>query len=241
MCISIDSRESDLISDVRECPPHDWLKVLHWSHHGDTSHLPEVLKGTHTWTAVEKHHKERWHSDYLSAAIARQFFDGSEYVDGDLENGEHFFIPVYETGDCVNGVIRWPYARRQKLDSEIRKLYDEEHQRRGLDWDKRASRRVNNLLQYFPADTWTPFVSLAAHHMITWILHEQGEGEIKNAVETNHELCLLTFKVNETEFYKLKELRSFHAKSEKTLQSLDMILRDKLHTLCGVKLFSLSW
>ena len=203
------------------------------------SFLPSALKNTDTWAAVERHHRERWHSDYLSAAIARQFFDGSEYFDGDLENGEHYFIPVYETSECVNGVIRWSYVRRNKLDQEIRTVYDEEHLRGGMDWERRASRRVNALLQYFPADTWTPFVSLAAHHMMTWILHEQGEGEIKNAVETNHELCLLAFKVNETEFYKLKELRSFNAKREQTFQSLNKILRDKLSTICGVKLLTL--
>ena len=230
-----------MVSDVLECPPHDWLKILHWRHHYETSLLPIFLKGTNTWAAIEKHHKDRWISDQLSAAIARQFFDGSEYVDGDLETGEHFFVPVYEKDESTNGVIRWPYASREKLDQEIREIFNAEFIKGGSDWENRASKRINNKLWYFPADTWTPFVSLAAHHMMTWILHNQGEGEIRNALEySKPEFCLLMVKVNETDFYALKEMRSFYAKREKTLQGLSILLQDKLRMVCGVSLLSLK-
>ena len=221
------------------CPPHDWLKVLYWKHHRETILLPQCLIGTKTWEAVERHHLDRWQSDKLSAAMARQFFDGPEYIEGDLENGSVFFIPVYETSQCLNGILVWNHERRQRLDENIRSIFSDEYSYGGRDWEERANKTVNHLLTNFPADTWTPFVSLAAHHIVTWILHEQGEGAIKNALDyVKSELCILVFRVNEVQFYKLNELTSFYASREKTLEVVMGLLLNKMNNLYGVKIVS---
>jgi hypothetical protein len=232
-----------VLVDVRvEAVPHDLLKVRYWTKHGNVELLPDFLRGSRVWNAVKDHHRERWRSDVLSAAVARQFFDGDEYVTGDLESGVHYFIPVYETQNCIDGLIELPLSYREKLHEQIMRIYNEEYERGG-NWEIRANERVNKLLLFFPADTWTPFVSLAAHHLMTWILHLQGEGTLKSAARNEGglwktELCILMFRIPETEFHKLKEIRRFYVNREDTLRKLESLLYHNLQGNYGVGLVS---
>jgi len=211
-------------------PPHDLLKVAYWKKHYDISKLPKFLQNTITGKAIEEHH-DKWISDRLAACIARLFFDGTEFIDGDLDGGTLFFIPVYENKDCQNGVIKWDSAKRKELQEKLFKIYEEEYKKGGKNWEKIANNKVNKELMYFPADTWTPFVSLMAHHAITYILHTPDEGYIKHWIEEIApkkgeipELILLFIGIPEIEVYRLKELRKFHSIRKYTLKIIRRLL-----------------
>lgn len=215
---------------AEESPPHDLLKVLYWKRHYDVSFVPDLLKGTELVDAIRRHHS-KWQSDMMAASLARQFFDGADYVHGDLDSGTLFFIPVFEDERSKGGVIQWSQHERRELWKKIIETYNEERSRGG-NWERRANRRVNNLLSEFPADTWTPFTSLKAHHIMTWILHMQAldertggeliEGFIRGV--ENPELCILMFRFPETEFQRLKELRRFIRRRNRTLEEVRLIL-----------------
>jgi len=218
---------------AEQAPPHDLLKVKHWRKHYDVNLLPDFLRDTEVGDSVKRHHG-KWESDMMSAALARQFFDGADYLKGDIDSGTLFFIPVYETKKCRGGVIYWDKAEREQLQRQIFKVYEIEKTKGTKNWLRKANRIVNELLSEFPADTWTPFSSLKAHHIMTWILHMQAYDEktsgelIKSFIRDveSPELCILMFRFPERdiEFYKLRELRRFIRNMHRALEEIRLIL-----------------
>jgi hypothetical protein len=212
-------------------PPHDLLKIAYWKEHYNEKLLPNFLRNTSISKAIKEHHK-KWVSDELAACIARPFFDGIDFLHGnDINSGTLFFIPVYETKDCEDGVVVWDYSKRKDLQEKCFKIYEKEYKSKKRNWEKYANHKINIELKHFPADTWTPFASLMAHHAITYLLHTQDEGKIKNWINEIApkkgeipELALIFIGVPEIEAYRLKELRRFYKLREDTLNIIKMIL-----------------
>jgi len=226
---------------AEEAIPHDILKPAHWSKHYDTKLLPDFLRGTEVEKAIREHH-EKWFSDTLAAAVGRPFFDGPDYMEGeDIDNCTLFFIPVYETDECKNGVVRWTREKRKKLQEDILRIFKEERRKGGKNWLLRANRRVNEALRHFPADTWSPVSSLKAHHMSTWMLHPHDDvlkGIVKDKISRGEypELLMLMIGVPSTEFHKLKERRKFEQFRKSTISKIEDLFFKTLPEKYGLRL-----
>ena len=100
---------------IGSCEPHDVLKLCYWTRHDNVELLPDFLKNTSLASVIARHHRRRWISDRLASAMARPFFDGTDFVKGDLDSGTLFFIPVYEVRACREGAIAWKSEDRRRV------------------------------------------------------------------------------------------------------------------------------